>query len=113
VTHGRSVAGSDGVELELAALRGRVAMVEAEHQERWTASGQPWHGYLRDWAEQEGLHPGERIMRSLDAQFDRQLYVEGPYYFSDLADTSEAEEQAAINAGLIQAGGIRYAAARA
>jgi hypothetical protein len=30
VTHGRSVARSDGVELELAALRGRVAMVEAE-----------------------------------------------------------------------------------
>jgi hypothetical protein len=30
VTHGRSVARSDGVELELAVLRGRVAMVEAE-----------------------------------------------------------------------------------
>jgi len=30
VTHGRSEARSDGVELELAALRGRVAMVEAE-----------------------------------------------------------------------------------
>jgi hypothetical protein len=30
VTHRRSGAGSDGVELELAALRGRVAMVEAE-----------------------------------------------------------------------------------
>jgi hypothetical protein len=30
MTHRRSDAGSDGVELELAALRGRVAMVEAE-----------------------------------------------------------------------------------
>jgi chromosome segregation ATPase len=30
VTHGPSEAGSDGVEVELAALRGRVVMVEAE-----------------------------------------------------------------------------------
>jgi hypothetical protein len=49
-------------------------------------------------------------VRGLDARFDRQLYVEGPYFFADLADTSEAEEQAAIDAGLIKAGGIRYAA---
>ena len=34
----------------------------------------------------------------------------GPYLFPDLADTSEAEEQAAIDVGQIRAGGIRYAA---
>jgi SAM-dependent methyltransferase len=83
------------------------------HQERWAASGQPWDGYLRAWATEEGLHPGEEIVRGLDARFDRQLYVEGPYFFADLANTSEAEEQAAIDAGLIKAGGIRYAAMRA
>jgi SAM-dependent methyltransferase len=83
-----------------------------KHQERWVASGQPWHGYLSAWATEEGLHPGEEIMRGLDARFDRQLSVEGPYFFADLADTSEAEEQAAIDAGLIQAGGIWYAATR-
>jgi SAM-dependent methyltransferase len=83
-----------------------------KHQERWAASGQPWDGYCRTWAEQEGLHPGEKIMRGLDARFDRQFYVEGPYLFADLPDTDEAKEQAAINAGLIQAGGIRYAATR-
>jgi SAM-dependent methyltransferase len=81
-----------------------------KHQERWMASGQPWRGYLSAWTTEEGLHPGEEIMRGLDARFDRQLYVEGPYFFADLADTSEAEEQAAIDAGLIQAGGIWYAA---
>ena len=59
------------------------------------------------------MHPGEDIMRSLDARFDRRFYVEAPYFFPDLADTSEAEEQAAIHAGLIRAGGIRYAAIRA
>jgi SAM-dependent methyltransferase len=84
-----------------------------KHQERWAASGQPWDGYLRAWATEERLHPGEEIMRGLDARFDRQFYVEAPYFFADLADTSEAEEQAAIDAGLIQAGGIRYAATRA
>jgi hypothetical protein len=65
------------------------------------------------WAEQEGLHLGEAILRGLDARFDLQLYAEGPYFFPDLADTSEAQEQAAIDAGQIRAGGIRYAATRA
>jgi SAM-dependent methyltransferase len=83
------------------------------HQERWAASGQPWNGYLRAWATEERLHPGEDIMRGLNARFDRQFYVGSPYFFADLADTSEAEEQAAIDAGLIHAGGIRYAATRA
>ena len=71
-----------------------------------------WGGYLRDWATEEGLHPGEAILRGLDARFDRRLSVEGPYFFADLADTSEAEEQAAIDTGQIRAGGIRYAATR-
>jgi SAM-dependent methyltransferase len=84
-----------------------------KHQERWAASGQPWDGYLRAWPTEERLHPGVEIMRGLDARFDRQFYVQAPYFFADLADISEAEEQAAIDAGLIQAGGIRYAATRA
>jgi SAM-dependent methyltransferase len=82
-------------------------------QERWAASGQPWDDFLRSWATEEGLHPGEDIVRGLDARFHRQLHVEGPYFFPDLAYTSEAQEQAAIDAGLIRAGGIRYAATRA
>ena len=52
-------------------------------------------------------------MRGLDARFDRRRYAEGPYLFAALANTSEVEEQAAIDTGLIQAGGIRYAAVRA
>ena len=83
-----------------------------KHQERWTASGQPWDDYLRAWATEERLHPGDTIVRGLDACFDRQFSVEAPYFFTELADTSEPEEQAAIDAGLIQAGGIRYAATR-
>jgi SAM-dependent methyltransferase len=83
------------------------------HQERWSASGQPWDCYLRDWAEAEGLHPAEQVLRGLDARFTRRFHAEHPYLFSGLAGTSEAEEQAAIESGLIRAVGTRYAATRA
>ena len=80
------------------------------HQEQWSASGQPWDRYLRGWAEQEGLHPGEQILRGLDARFTRRFHAEHPYLFAHLAATSEAEEQAAIDAGEIRAVGTRYTA---
>ena len=83
------------------------------HRERWSASGRPWDRYLRDWAEAEGVHPGEQVLGGLDARFTRRFHAERPYLFSGLAATSEAEEQAAIDAGLIRAVGTRYAATRA
>ena len=82
------------------------------HQQRWAASGKSWEGYLQEWATGEGPHPGEAILGGLDARFARRSQAQGPYFFPDLAATSEAEEQAAIDAGQIQAGGIRYAATR-
>jgi hypothetical protein len=81
-----------------------------KHQQRWAASGQSWDGYLREWATEEGLHPGEQILRGLDTRFTREHAADAPYLFADLADTSETEEQAAIDAGQIQAIGIRYTA---
>jgi SAM-dependent methyltransferase len=84
-----------------------------KHQERWAASGLAWDSYVRAWADEEGLHPGEEIVRGLEARFTRRLHTEGPYFFADLAGTTEAEEQAAIDAGQVQASGIRYAARRA
>jgi hypothetical protein len=78
------------------------------HRDEWLASGLPWEEYLRSWAEAEGMHTGEAIVRGLDARFDRRLYADGPYLFSDLAATNEADEQAAIDAGVIAATGIRY-----
>jgi SAM-dependent methyltransferase len=79
------------------------------HQQRWVASGQPWDAHCRAWATAEGLHTGREILRGLDARFERRLCTFGPYFFPDLADTTEADEQAAIDAGQIQATGIRYA----
>jgi SAM-dependent methyltransferase len=78
----------------------------------WRASGLSWDGYCRAWAEEEGLHAGQDIVRELDARFDRQLLADGPYFFSDLAGVSEDEEQAAIDAGEIQANRIAYVCRR-
>jgi hypothetical protein len=44
----------------------------------------------------------------LDEHFERQLLTYGPYFFADLASTTEAEEQAAIDAGRIRAGRIDF-----
>ena len=74
----------------------------------WLASGQDWPSYLRGWAEEEGVHRGETLVRLLDEQFERQLLMHGPYFFADLASTTEAEEQAAIDAGRITAGRIDF-----
>jgi SAM-dependent methyltransferase len=83
-----------------------------QHHDQWRASGLPWDGYCRGWAEEEGLHAGQDIVRELDARFDPQLLTYGPYFFPDLAGISEDEEQAAIDAGEIQANRIAYVGRR-
>jgi SAM-dependent methyltransferase len=74
----------------------------------WLESGQPWDAYLRSWAQAEGLHAWRDIRDMLDARFDCEQANYGPYFFADLLSTSEAEEQAAIDSGLIQANRIQY-----
>ena len=56
----------------------------------------------------EGLHTGGEILGALEAHFEPRSLTRGPYFFADLADTAETDEQAAIDAGEIQATGIRY-----
>lgn len=78
------------------------------HRDRWAASGEPWDAVVGAWAEEEGLHAGQEIVRGLDARFGRRLHADGPYFFADLDGVSEADEQAAIDAGQIRATGVRY-----
>ena len=78
----------------------------------WRESGLAWDDWLRSWAQAEKLHTGQDILNRLDGRFDRETLGFGPYFFADLAATSEADEQAAINAGLIQANRIQYAGRR-
>jgi SAM-dependent methyltransferase len=75
---------------------------------QWRESGQAWDAYLRSWADAEGLHTGRDILDQLDTRFESGPVSYGPYFFPDLADTTEADEQAAIDGGLIQANRIWY-----
>jgi len=78
----------------------------------WRMSGSPWQEYIRGWAETENLHEGRAILRELEARFDAGPPGYGPYYFPDLSGVSDADEQAAIDRGLIQPGRIQYAGQR-
>jgi len=84
----------------------------ARRQAEWRESGQSWDAYLESWVHAEGLHAGQDILDELDARFDCQAVVYGPYFSADLAGTSDADEQAAIDSGLIQANRIQYAGRR-
>ena len=72
-------------------------------RDEWLASGEPWQSYLRGWAKREGVHPGVDIVRALDERLEREHFEHAPYFFPDLAATTEADEQAAIDAGEITA----------
>jgi hypothetical protein len=74
----------------------------------WLESGQPWEACLRSWAQAEGLHAWLDIRELLDTRFDYEHASYGPYFFADLISTSEADEQMAIDSGLIQANRIQY-----
>jgi SAM-dependent methyltransferase len=78
------------------------------HRGRWLASGETWEGYLRGWANAEGLHSAGALLDVLHGRFDQVLLHRGPYLFVDLPGTSEAEEQAAIDRGEVSATRIDY-----
>lgn len=74
----------------------------------WQQSGMPWDAYCRSWVDEERLHSGQEIVHALDERFERRQLAYGPYFFAGLDEVTEAEEQAAIDAGLVQAARIQY-----
>lgn len=80
------------------------------HHDRWVESGQPWGAYFRSWVTEHGLHPGQAMVQALDARFKRTGFSRGPYFHCYLDGVTEADEQAAIDAGEIRANGFRYTA---
>jgi len=80
------------------------------HRDQWLASGESWDAYLESWKKAGNLHDSEEVVRELDARFERRVFREGPFFFPDLADTTYADEQAAIDASSIQAACIQYSA---
>ena len=81
-------------------------------RDEWLASGQPWDAYLISWAHTDGLHTGQDILYALATRFETRLLARGPYFFADLDRVSAADEQAAIDAGHIQANGINFVGSR-
>lgn len=77
-------------------------------RQAWLDSGQPWTEFLAAWRASEGLHTAADVIAGLNARLHQQSCDRGPYLFPDLEATTEADEQAAIEAGLIQAMRIRY-----
>jgi SAM-dependent methyltransferase len=83
-----------------------------ELRDEWRESGLGWRDYLRGWLEREGLHSGAALVRLLDERLERLQLDYSPYFFADLADATEADEQTAIDTGLVQASRIDYVGTR-
>ena len=83
------------------------------HRDEWAASGLAWSAYLRGWAEEHGIHPAATLLDLLDERFRLESPVRGAYFFADLPATTEGDEQAAIDAGEIQATRLQVVGRRA
>lgn len=82
------------------------------HQEEWKAAGRSWPEYFQAWATDHGLHTGHAVLDVLEARFTTELLVRTPYVFPNLRDTTEADEQSAIDQGLIQPTALNYVGRR-
>jgi SAM-dependent methyltransferase len=80
--------------------------------EDWADSGEPWESCFRGWAVGHGLHSAAALMAELDRRFERVLLRRGPYLFTELAQTTEADERRAIEAGEIRPLRIDYVGRR-
>lgn len=85
----------------------------AELRGGWTESALSWNVFCQGWLQHHGLHSASTIRRALDTRFVTTHDSNGPYYFPELLDTDATLEQAAIDAGAIRAGCLRYAGLRA
>ena len=78
------------------------------HRDAWAESGLPWPEYFRRWVRDEhNLHTWTEIERALARRFTPEGVERRPYYFPTLG-ISEADEVAAVQSGVIQAGAVGY-----
>jgi SAM-dependent methyltransferase len=69
----------------------------------------PAESYFAEWAAEEGFHSSRRMRDELGRRFEERHFEWVPYLYSDLGeDVSESDENAAIEAGTINATGFRY-----
>ena len=81
-------------------------------RDEWSSSSQDWQAYLTGWAARDGVHRGGELVRLLDERFERRVLAFAPFFFPDLAGTTESDEQAAIGAGQIHATRIDWVGTR-
>lgn len=74
----------------------------------WAEGGEPWESAFQGWAREHGLHSARTLVAELDQRFERAHFGRGPYMFAELTETSESDEQRAIEAGEIQPLRIDY-----
>ena len=80
----------------------------------WARGGQggtraPAEAHFAGWAREEGFHTSRQMRGELGRRFIERLFAWVPYLYPDLDDdTSEADENAAIEAGIINSAGFRY-----
>jgi len=75
----------------------------------WVASGRPWDEYFPEWARTHEIHRFGSLLPLLDDRFAREHLEREPYFFPNLAATTEQDERAAIEAGEIRAARVDYA----
>ena len=63
-------------------------------------------------AQRERLHRGDELVRLLNERLQREFLENGPYFSPNLAKTTHADEQAAIDAGFINPTRIDWAGSR-
>jgi SAM-dependent methyltransferase len=69
----------------------------------------PAASYVAEWASENRIHTYRRMRAELGRRFEERLFEWVPYFYPDLdEDTSETEESAAIEAGVINATGFFY-----
>jgi SAM-dependent methyltransferase len=72
-------------------------------------SGASAEAYFAGWANEQGFHSSQQMRAEMDRRFVERLFEWVPYLYPDLDDaTSEADERAAIEKGIINATGFRY-----
>jgi ubiquinone/menaquinone biosynthesis C-methylase UbiE len=76
-------------------------------QDRAAGNADSFEVYCRRWARREAMHDSAEMLRELHTRCAARLVAWGPYLYTDL-DATEADEQAAIDRGEIQATSFRF-----
>jgi SAM-dependent methyltransferase len=76
-------------------------------QDRDAGGAEPFEVHRDRWARGAAMHDSATMLRELHAGYAARLVTWGPYLYADL-DATDADEQAGIDSGELQATGFRF-----